>query len=59
MAVAVSPEADVPVIVYVVAVLVSVGVPDIRPVEALKVRGEGGVGVIAYEVTGAPVSVIE
>ncbi|CAB4679877.1 unannotated protein [freshwater metagenome] len=33
-------------IVYVVAVLVSVGVPDIRPVEALKVKGAGGVGEI-------------
>jgi hypothetical protein len=54
VAVAVSPEADVPIIVYVVAVLDSVGVPVIRPVEVLKFKPEGKVPTNEYDVTAAP-----
>ncbi len=43
-----------PIIVYVVAVLDSVGVPVIRPVEVLKFKPEGKVPTNEYEVTAAP-----
>jgi hypothetical protein len=41
------PVALVAVIVWVVAVLVSVGVPEINPVEELKLKPEASAGVIA------------
>lgn len=37
-----------------VTVLVSVGVPEIDPVEVLKAIPAGSVGVIAHEVAGEP-----
>ena len=52
------PEAFVPVIVYVVADWVEVGVPLNCPVVVLKVKPVGAAGEIAYEAIAPPVEVL-
>ena len=56
MIVEVDPEELVAVIVYVVWAAAAVGVPEMTPVELLRLSPAGSAGLIAYEVT-VPVTV--